>query len=189
MYHEINITHQNLENSLNRILEVLNYDKNKCKLELYNESLDLNFTRSQVDEKSLEIAKQTLHKDKGETNAIYFDHFEYKQLDEFIAKMVASMKLPDFGNSYGVSNRIWYPSNGYMSWHTNSKAKGWRLYCSHAKEDNKSFFRYQDPKTGEIITSWDKKGWKFRIFSINEIDFWHCVYSETDRISLGYRFF
>jgi hypothetical protein len=189
MYHEINIDYEPLKNSLNKILEVLNYDKSKCKLELYNESLDLDFTKSQVDEKSLYIAKQTPHKDKGDTNAIYFDHFEYKQLDEMVAKMVTLMKLPDFGKSYGVSNKIWYPSNGYMGWHTNSKAKGWRLYCSHAREDNKSFFRYQDPKSGEIITSWDKKGWKFRLFLINEIDLWHCVYSETDRISLGYRFF
>lgn len=189
MYHEINISYKPLEEALNKILGVLDYDKSKCNLQLYNESLDLNYTQNQVDENALSIAKQTPHKDKGEANVIYFDHFEYKQLDKMIAELVTTMKLPNFGKSFGVSNRVWYPPNGYMGWHTNSAAKGWRLYCSHARESNKSFFRYQDPKTNEIITSWDNNGWKFRLFLIDEIDLWHCVYSETDRISLGYRFF
>jgi hypothetical protein len=73
-----------------------------------------------------------------------------------------------------------------MGWHTNSNNKGYRIYCTFAKESEKSFFRFRDPETEEIVTSWDKKGWNFRMFKIGEKPIWHSVFSETDRISIGY---
>ena len=86
------------------------------------------------------------------------------------------------------SGSFWYPNNGYMGWHTNENQMGGRLYCSYAAEEHKSFFRYQIPGTEEIVTSWDEKGWTFRYFEVGdtpETRFWHCVYSNTDRISIG----
>lgn len=85
------------------------------------------------------------------------------------------------------SGRFWYPSTGYMGWHNNNDNEGYRLYANWAEEGHKSFFRYRDPVTKEIVTSWDKKGWNFRLFECSEeTTTWHCVYSDTNRISVGY---
>jgi hypothetical protein len=87
------------------------------------------------------------------------------------------------------SGAFWYPPNGYMGWHTNESSPGTRFYFVHCPEGGKSFFRYKDPFTGEIVTSYDSAGWTIRGFQVGDSDhtrLWHCVYSDTDRISLGY---
>jgi hypothetical protein len=84
------------------------------------------------------------------------------------------------------SGHFWYPPGAYMAWHTNSGAPGLRMYISHAEEPGKSFFRYRDPDTKEIITSMDNE-WNIRIFEIRSDKLlWHAVYSDTNRFSLGY---
>ena len=83
--------------------------------------------------------------------------------------------------------KTWYPSDGgYLGWHIDNA--GGRLYASWA--DGESFFRYRDPVTKEIVTSYDKPNqWTFRIFTFDvENPLWHCVYAEDARISVGYRF-
>jgi len=92
---------------------------------------------------------------------------------------------------YSVESRglYLYPPNGYCGWHTNSKCIGERLYLSWCKEGNKSFFRYVDPETNELHTIWEKEGWNINRFKVsNEPDklLWHCVYSDTVRISMGF---
>jgi hypothetical protein len=83
------------------------------------------------------------------------------------------------------SGHFWYPPGGYMGWHTNSQAPGWRLYVTRTDEPGRSFFRYRDPQSGEIHTSLDAD-WNFRLFRIQADDpFWHAVYSETNRFSFG----
>ena len=73
-----------------------------------------------------------------------------------------------------------------MAWHTNSGVPGWRLYISYAQEPGKSFFRYRDPDTDEIVTSVDDE-WTVRLFAIRaDKPLWHAIYSETHRFSLGY---
>ena len=84
------------------------------------------------------------------------------------------------------SGRDWYPPNGYMGWHTNANVQGFRLYCSHTPVAQCSYFRYLDPLTNQIETSWDSAGWNFRCFRTDLEPLWHCVYSQTDRISFGY---
>lgn len=84
------------------------------------------------------------------------------------------------------SGHFWYPPGGYMGWHTNSGAPGWRIYLTHAAEPGRSFFRYRNPSDGEIVTSMDHL-WDVRIFRVDpDIPLWHAVYSQTDRFSFGY---
>ena len=84
------------------------------------------------------------------------------------------------------TGHFWYPLGGYIGWHTNMGLPGWRLYINHAEETGKSFIRYRNPKTGEVVTSWDKP-WQLRLFRIDpKRPFWHAVYSETNRYSFGY---
>jgi hypothetical protein len=82
--------------------------------------------------------------------------------------------------------KTWYPKGGYLGWHIDND--GGRLYSSWA--DGKSFFRYRDPFTKDIVTSWDKPNqWTFRIFTFDEKNpLWHCVGAEDIRVSVGYRF-
>ncbi len=82
--------------------------------------------------------------------------------------------------------KTWYPKGGYIGWHIDQT--GDRLYSAYA--EGKSFFRYRDPDTKEIITSWDASGkWSFRIFHFDEDNpMWHCVGAEDLRVSVGYKF-
>ena len=94
----------------------------------------------------------------------------------------------EVGYEYGIrvkpSGLFWMPPNGYCGWHTNSNHLGERFYLVWVNEDNKSFFRYENPNTGEIVTKWEKKGWQLNRFHPPQ---WHCVASWTDRISIGFR--
>lgn len=82
--------------------------------------------------------------------------------------------------------QYWYPPGSYMGWHTNSRFPGWRLYVTYCAEPGKSFFRYRDPLSGEVVTSMDT-GLDFRLFEVSkERHLWHAIYSETDRYSFGY---
>ena len=114
-------------------------------------------------------------------------HALRNQLDKVVA--VKIKKLFRLGNVLSVtkSGHFLYPPGSFMSWHTNSKAPGWRLYINYVEEAGKSFFRYRNPETGEIVTSMDQK-WNFRLFKIDpKKPFWHTVYSDTNRYSFGYR--
>ncbi|MES2625359.1 MAG: hypothetical protein V4628_08780 [Pseudomonadota bacterium] len=84
------------------------------------------------------------------------------------------------------SGHFWYPAGAYMGWHTNSRVPGWRIYINYAEENGKSFFRYKHHLTGEIVTLWDEQ-WNMRVFRVTATEpLWHCVYSNTNRFSLGY---
>ena len=76
-----------------------------------------------------------------------------------------------------------------MGWHTNSDHPGDRWYLVYNKDDNSSFFRYIDPETGKMITKWEPKGWSINHFKINNSKnpLWHCIYANSDRISIGFR--
>lgn len=96
-------------------------------------------------------------------------------------------KFPD--SSIIMSGAFIYPKTGYMGWHTNADTPYLRCYITYS-ENGDSYFKYRDPYTKEIIISKDNIGWTLRYFKIsNKIDelLWHCVYSNTLRISLGYR--
>ena len=88
----------------------------------------------------------------------------------------------DFENT----GHFWYPPGGYMGWHTNNRNPGWRFYISYVDKPGNSFFRYRDPISGEVITSYDKQ-WNFRLFKVSlDKSLWHAVYSNTHRFSIGY---
>jgi len=93
--------------------------------------------------------------------------------------------FPDYEVS--PSGFFHYPPTGYMGWHTNSDVPCKRLYLTWAPCSGKSFFRYvQD---GQVVTDYDDEGITLRSFDITDKPpyLWHCVGSEVDRISIGYR--
>ena len=109
-----------------------------------------------------------------------------KLVDEAVSEKVKQSFRSERDLTVANSGHFWYPPGAYMAWHTNSGAPGWRMYISHAEQPGKSFFRYRDADTNEIITSMDDE-WNVRIFEIRSGKLlWHAVYSETNRFSLGY---
>jgi hypothetical protein len=94
------------------------------------------------------------------------------------------------GKHVAVSGNFYYASTGFMGWHTNSDSPCDRVYITWASEGGKSFFRYRDDN-GDIITDYDDPGITVRRFNIpeNPPHLWHCVGSECDRLSFGFRLY
>lgn len=87
-----------------------------------------------------------------------------------------------------ISGHFLYKPEGFMGWHTNINSRGLRIYFVYADEHQKSFFRYWDDENKQIITDYDNKGWNVRLFNVTrQRPFWHCVYSDTNRYSFGFR--
>lgn len=83
---------------------------------------------------------------------------------------------------------LYYPVNGYMTWHTNSNFPGERIYLVFS-ETGESYFKYLDSNSNEVIKMKDNIGWSMNRFFIPTLPehFWHCVCSKTNRISVGFR--
>ena len=122
---------------------------------------------------------------------IRYDLEKILEIEAKFDEVLASKEMNKIIVGASHSGTYWYPKNGYMGWHTNENHSGQgRFYCNYAAENDKAFFRYQPAGTDEVVTSWDINGWTFRYFDLGdapETRLWHCVYSNTDRISLGFR--
>ena len=117
---------------------------------------------------------------------IYLDQSFTKKYN---SKFIYFLQKKFLKSSILLSGNFLYPKNGYMGWHTNADTPYLRCYITYS-ENGDSYFKYRDPITNEIVTDKDNLGWTLRYFKIsNKIDelLWHCVYSNTTRISMGYR--
>ena len=129
----------------------------------------------------LQIAKD------NKLNAIR--NLDSQLLKKYNAKFMYFLQTKFPNCSIVLAGEFVYPKNGYMGWHTNANTPYLRCYITYS-ENGDSYFKYRDPYTKEIIVSKDSTGWTMRYFKIsNQTDtlLWHCVYSNTTRISLGYR--
>lgn len=113
------------------------------------------------------------------------DDFDFSDVEHLSAELYEERT----GNKSYTLVRVaktWYPpGEGYLGWHIDRD--GDRLYSAFA--EGESFFRYRDPDTQEIVTSYDDPGWNFRIFTFDANNpMWHCVRAKDLRVSVGYRF-
>lgn len=80
------------------------------------------------------------------------------------------------------SGSLWYPPRSYRLWHTNETQPGWRMYVVDLDADpahtgEASFFRYQNPTTGELVTLPERRQ-IIRFFKAEQDPqrlFWHCI--------------
>lgn len=139
----------------------------------------------------------------------YLEHMQGKKVDGFPERtngidlnrwsppeLNVPLKKLDFDlmNWSGCRNsavKMLYPKGGYMGWHHNANAPGYNILLSWSKE-GKGYFRYQDPKTKEIVTMHDTPGWTCKVGYYgpwHEPDriYWHCANAkEEERFTLGY---
>tara|TARA_Y100000592_G_C5304412_1_gene237013 strand:- start:31 stop:642 length:612 start_codon:yes stop_codon:yes gene_type:complete len=97
----------------------------------------------------------------------------------------------EVNNEVHFSGFYWYPYGGYCGWHTNSNSRKYknRAYLIWSQDEGKSFFRYEDRNSKEVVTKPDKKGWQLNKFTLSDENlFWHCVGSKTNRISIGFKY-
>ena len=106
-------------------------------------------------------------------------HQMYKLMKE-VGKIMGGFAVP--------TGLFYYPPGGACGWHTNSNNPGERYYLVWTKDSGKSFFRYYDNENDEIVTQYDKKGWALKKFEVGDKKLlWHCVGSDTTRISIGFK--
>ncbi len=139
------------------------------------------------DPKLEDLSEQAIGKPNGCRTSRFDRHkeFDFSKLDN-CAKILYEEKTGNKQFEQISVAKTWYPAEGYLGWHIDKD--GDRLYASFA--EGKSFFRYQDPTTQEIITSWDLPNqWIFRLFNFDKNNpTWHCIKAYDLRISVGYRF-
>ena len=164
-------------------------------LHTYNDQEDFTVEERTSKEKLKSLIKEydNLKTSLDIDNNDYRVHFdrEAEYLSDDVVNSMAQLieKISDNDIGFYYSGIFWCKPNDYCGWHTNSDSPGERIYFVWAEEDNKSFFRYKDTDTGEIITKWEKKGWQINRFKIpieDEKLFWHCVGSYTNRFSIGF---
>lgn len=111
---------------------------------------------------------------------------ERRRLDRELGRWLAALFEAPAPPVLFPAGHWWYPPGTYLGWHTNERFPGWRLYLSHAEEPDASFFRYRDPRSGEVVTSPDG-AWDLRLFEVaHERRLWHAVASDTHRYSIGW---
>lgn len=139
-----------------------------------------NLVKDWADKLTLEYLSSSNVSISNETNMVSFEGLGVtQQITQLIQKIFPKQVVRPTGFFH-------YPPTGYMGWHTNRNDPCKRLYLTWTNEANKSFFRYI--KDDKVITDYDDKGLTSRLFEVTgEPPFlWHCVGSETDRLSFGF---
>jgi hypothetical protein len=85
-----------------------------------------------------------------------------------------------------------YPPGGFISWHHNGNAPGYNILFTWS-ETGEGWFKYKDPKTGEIVKIQDKPGWQCKMGyfgSARDTDkiCYHAAYTDCLRITCAYIF-
>ena len=99
-------------------------------------------------------------------------------------------KLNDFFGSQFNAVKMYYPKDGFMSWHNNHNVPGYNILMSYTKNGD-GWFRYKDPITEEITTLYDKPGWTAKVGSYGHNEepdklYWHCARAYEPRLTLGF---
>jgi hypothetical protein len=127
-------------------------------------------------------------------DSVAYTYPEYESAAEPLNEIINILGKEADINSLGLSNHpVYYKRyknyNGFMGWHTNYDYPGDRWYFVYNTDDNSSFFRLIDPNTDKMITKWEPKGWCLNHFVVGDRNkpLWHCVHTNTHRISFGIR--
>jgi len=118
------------------------------------------------------------------------EHIDHPGYDGYFDAKVRTVDALEklFGTRVRFSGSLWYPPASYRLWHTNETQPGWRMYVVDFDDDfpdpaHTSFFRYQNPGSGEIVTLPESRR-IVRFFKAEQDPdrlFWHCIVNPTTR--------
>lgn len=115
-------------------------------------------------------------------NGLCFPRYHWKS-DKL--KILERLYIEPRGNFY-------YPPGGFREWHSNrTHGAGYRMYFVACDKDHKSGLNYIDPLTNKVKTHFDKNNYAniFYVTDSKENAFFHSVFSDTNRFSLGFNIF
>lgn len=115
-------------------------------------------------------------------------HLEDSSIIDLPQRRSHAEAMADLIGAKKSSNQIVYKPNSCMEWHTNSNAKGVRVYFIYSYGD--SVFRYYDNNLKKTVDSHDLKGkWCMRMFNIPRGELlWHTIATNDYRIAYGFAF-
>lgn len=118
------------------------------------------------------------------------DHVAHPEYPSYLAAKTRVVGVLEdvLGGEVRFSGSMWYPPSAYRLWHTNKEQPGWRMYIVDFDDDfddpdDTSFFRYQNPATGELVTLRERRR-MVRLFKIEQEPdrlLWHCIANPTER--------
>ena len=111
-----------------------------------------------------------------------------KEIDDLVYRLTDARKVLLARTS---NTMHWYKGpSSFLGWHTNADSPIGQIACwlVYVKFEGGAFFRYEDKESGEIVTDYDKPGWYIRTWDTGGGP-WHCVYSDIDRLSIGYQLY
>jgi predicted ribosomally synthesized peptide with nif11-like leader len=124
-------------------------------------------------------------------------HVDHPLYDGYLQSKVRMLRCLSgiFRCEVRFSGSMWYPPLAYRLWHTNENQPGWRMYLIDLDEpvadtDMRSFFRYMNPDTKQLVTLQDRPKLLrfFKIDQRNDKLFWHCIVNgaQRNRWSFGF---
>jgi hypothetical protein len=115
-------------------------------------------------------------------NGLCFPRYHW---DNQKLRMLENINIEPRGNFY-------YPPGGFREWHSNrTHGAGYRMYFVACDNDNQSGLNYVDPVTDKVNTHYDKNE-HANIFYVTDSKseaFFHAVFSDTNRFSLGFNIY
>lgn len=110
-------------------------------------------------------------------------------LDQYQSKLTElDTDIKNFICSRTCALKMYYPTNGFIDWHTNENASGYNVLFTYSV-DGRGAFVYQHPRTKEIVTIPDKLGWSMKVGMYDRHDglpLWHAAYTECERLTWAY---
>jgi len=102
----------------------------------------------------------------------------------------ANDKLMNFFGARNNALQMFYPSGGYIGWHTNCNAPGFNIVLS-CNPGAKGYFEHYDHVNDKFVRYEDKPGWNCKVGYFGpdtepEKMYWHCAYTDTPRLTFSY---
>ena len=102
----------------------------------------------------------------------------------------ANDKLMNFFGARNNALQMYYPSGGYIGWHTNCNAPGFNIVLS-CNPEAKGYFEHYDHVNDKFVRFEDKSGWNCKVGYFGsdkepEKMYWHCAYTDSPRLTFSY---
>lgn len=99
-------------------------------------------------------------------------------------------KLMNFFGARNNALQMFYPSGGYIGWHTNCNAKGYNIVIS-CNPGGEGYFVHYDHKAEKYNYFNDNPGWNIKAGYFGsdkepENMYWHAAKTKTPRVTLSY---